>query len=135
MLTMREIAEKIASMKGKYIEFTYAPPADCAARKLTPSAIAERERTIAKAPLNMVKAFVGEGIDEKAMPHQTKAGNWCITMLTMLRQDVETKLYKYRSYRMDGINLETVKVTNGSRGKESLFPQHVEYGERIAHLL
>ena len=117
-----QIATVIQMNKGKYIFFKYFSPPDCK-RKLTPSMIAERAKVIAKRPLEDVKAFVGAGIDEKAMPWLSKKGNWCITMLDMNRQNIKTRKYEFRCFRLDGIKPETLTVNNGARGLEPVFPQ------------
>ena len=121
--TLDQIAEALRNCAGKYVEFKYTtqfPPSR------SPSAVLERERTIFKRPLNQVKAFIGGGVDEKTTPWLTKAGNWCITLYTMWRQDIDTREYKPRCYRLEGVRLESIVVCNGSRGKEPLFPQVVQ---------
>jgi hypothetical protein len=116
-MTTDELAILLQTHNGKLVKFNYYPPEDCQDRKLTPSALAERARTIAKAPYEQVVAFIGNG-DEKSTPWLTKAGKWCITLYTTRRQDIDTREYKPRCYRLDGIAQETIKINNGSRGLE-----------------
>ena len=117
--TVDEVAQALFQNENKYVEFDYIPRPECQ-HPMTPSKAADMARTIYKAPLSKVKAFIGR--DAKGVPWLTKAGNWCITLYTTMRQDIETKEYKPRAYRLDGIRLETVMVGNGARGKERVFP-------------
>jgi hypothetical protein len=115
--TVDEIAIALFENDGKYIEFDYQPLFEY---PMTPSRAAEMANTICREPLRRVKAFIGQR--EKGTPWLSSEGNWLITLRTMMRQDATTKEYKWRAYRMEGIQLETVFASMGSRGKERVFP-------------
>ena len=78
--------------------------------------------TIYREPLDKVKAFMQNDGKRAGIPWLTKAGNWCITLYTMMRLDADTEEYEARCYRMEGIKLDTVLVNNGPRGKMRVFP-------------
>ena len=118
--TVDEVALALFANDGKYIEFDYEPLFDYA---MTPSRAAEMANTIYREPLRRVKAFIGQG--EKGTPWLSAEGNWLITLRTMMRVDATTKEWKWRAYRMEGIQLETVFANCGARGKERVFPNVV----------
>lgn len=102
---------------GRFIELDYDSLPECR-KPLTPSKEAEILRTIYKEPYTKMKTFTDA---EHGKIWKSKDQNWLFTCLTSTRQDVDTKEYKYRSLRLEGIRLASVFISNGPR-KIRMFP-------------
>jgi hypothetical protein len=116
--TLTEIASAFEANIGRYIEFEYEPVPECQ-RPLTPSQQEARMNTVYKEPLGKVKAHTDE---TQGRVWLTKEGNWILTLRTMMRCAVDTGVFKWRAYRLEGIDLASVLFNSGPRGKVRMFP-------------
>lgn len=115
MPTVDEIAGAFLSLGNVYVEFDYTPLEECR-RPMTPSKAAEIANTEYVGPIQQAKGFLR---DNKV--YLTKAGNWTIFLQTMNRRvknGPDKGRYKWRQYRVEGINLDSVLYNAGpSRGR------------------
>jgi hypothetical protein len=115
---LTEVASGFEGNIGRYIEFDYESVPECQ-RPLTPSKEADRMNTVYKDPPGRVKAHTDS---TQGRVWQTQDGNWVITLRTMMRLAVDTGMFKWRAYRLEGIRLHTVRFNSGPRGKVRMFP-------------
>jgi hypothetical protein len=136
--TLDKIASCLLAASGRYTEFRYDRRRWTHERvAMTPSRAAAEAATVKVGPLDEVKGYAG-GVEGGGV-WVTKDGNWVLTLLTMNRRKLDGR-YQWRSYRLEGIKLETVRVNMGGRlGKVRTFPAVVpvdsEYVENAAVLV
>jgi hypothetical protein len=113
--TVDEIAAAFISIMGKYVEFDYEPLEECRT-PMTPSKAADRADTVYVGPIQQAKGFLNHGCVVL-----TKESNWIVKLQSMnrrVRTGPNQGRYKWRSYRVEGVALETVLFNAGpSRGQ------------------
>ena len=107
--TLYEVAQALIASIGRYIELEYDRLFD---RKW-------EEDCLYFDPEDMFKGFTGSDMGEVFV---SKEGNILFRTKMITRRSVESKEYKWRSLRLEGIRVDTIKVGNGPNGKVRLFP-------------
>jgi len=129
--TTDQIAAALLACRGRYVTFKYTT--QLKRRAKSPSVMAALEDTRYVGPNDEVKAFIDH---EKASIWLAKSTNhWVICIHVMGRRKAlpngEGKYAEYgytegeylpRTYRLDGIKLETLLVSDGPNGKQELVP-------------
>lgn len=109
------IAASFISIMGKYVEFDYDPLPECR-RPMTPSKAADIADTEFVGPIQQAKGFLNHGCVVL-----TKDSNWIVRLQSMnrrVRTGANRGRYKWRSYRVEGIRLDSILYNAGpSRGR------------------
>jgi hypothetical protein len=131
--TVEQVRLAFESAKARYVTFQYVP--QLPPKPLTPSVVAQKADTRMLDPLPLVKGFL-EAKDRAANPvWKTKDERWVMVLKAMNRRkalptgegyfakyDMTQDTYLWRTYRLEGVRLDTVMVNNGPGGLVRLFP-------------
>ena len=107
--SIQEVAETLQETIGRFIELEY--------ERLFPRRI--QHDCLYYDPDTAFKGFTGE---DQGEVFRSREGNLLFRTLMMTRRQESTGEYCWRSLRVEGILLDTVRVNDGSRGKVRLFP-------------
>ena len=138
MPTLDDIFASMKAAEGRYVEFRYEP---IEKRKLTPSVIEARKDTRIVGEIDVAKGWLAPDPAGKPPVWLTKESKVAVRILSMNRRKAletgegyyskpipsspegkEKGEYLWRTFRAEGIRLETVQVTDGPNGKIRLFP-------------
>jgi hypothetical protein len=131
--TLDQIAECLASVKGSFVQFSYQP--QLPPRSPTASIVAQRDDTLVIPPRELVKGYL-DAVPGRVEPiWRTREGHLVCLLRNMQRRKLQPSgmgyfarygvnqgAYLWRTFRLSGINLGSVQVANGRRGKAKLFP-------------
>jgi hypothetical protein len=107
--TIRQVAEVLEGTIGRFIELDY--------ERLFPRRV--DHECLYSEPEEAFRGFTGE---DQGEVFRSAAGNWLFRTRMMTRRNASDGTYCWRSLRIEGILLDTIKVNDGSRGKVRLFP-------------
>ena len=137
--TLDDIFFALKAAEGRYVEFRYVPVHP--PRPATPSVVAARADTRMVGEIDVAKGWLAPDPAGRSPVWVTKESKVAVRILSINRRKAletgegyyskpipsspegkEKGEYLWRTFRADGIQLETVKVTDGPNGKIRLFP-------------